>query len=102
LAVASDVVGAHVDDAALVNVSRCDVTGGDEIPEPLGGIRIVFVVVGTHLAPHNSASPKITSDTHTGKARVARKPAPRMMARKASSVRFIAASSFGRFKIPLS
>lgn len=45
------VAGAHVNDASLVNVAARDCAGGDEVAEPLSGIRIVLIVVGTqHLA----------------------------------------------------
>jgi len=49
LLVSRQVAGPHVNDASLVNVSRCDVSSGDEVAEPLGGIGIDLVVIGGHL-----------------------------------------------------
>jgi hypothetical protein len=52
LGIAGEVAGAHVNDASLVNVSRRDCAGGDEVAEPLSGIGINLVVVGTqYLVP---------------------------------------------------
>jgi hypothetical protein len=50
LRVASDVVGLHVNDGTLVNVSRRDLTGNDEVAEPLSSIGVNLVVVGTTQA----------------------------------------------------
>ena len=49
LAVAPEIVGPHVNDASLVNVAWCDLTGFDEVAEPLCGIGVDLVVVGGHL-----------------------------------------------------
>jgi hypothetical protein len=46
LCVASEVVGWHVNDWALVNVSGSDVSSSDEVAQPLCGIGINFVVIG--------------------------------------------------------
>jgi hypothetical protein len=46
LGVTAEVVGTDIDDAALVNVSAGDVSGADEVAEPLRCIRINLVVVG--------------------------------------------------------
>jgi hypothetical protein len=48
LRVAPQIVGPHVDDGSLVDIAWCDVSGGDEVAEPLGGIGIDLVVVGGH------------------------------------------------------
>jgi len=48
LSIASEVVGPHVDDAALVNIAWRDVAGRDEVSEPLSGIRVNLAVVGGH------------------------------------------------------
>lgn len=48
LCVAAEVVGPHVNDASLVNVSWGDVPFFNEVAEPLRGIRINLVVVGGH------------------------------------------------------
>jgi hypothetical protein len=49
LGVASEVVGPHVCDRPLVNVAWGDVTGFNEVAEPLSGIGVNLVVVGDHL-----------------------------------------------------
>ena len=51
LGIVPEVVGSHVDDASLVNISGGDMSGGNEIAEPLSGIRVDFIVVGTHFLP---------------------------------------------------
>ena len=43
---AVEVGGLHVSDASLVNDSGRDVTGGNEVPEPLSRERVDLVVVG--------------------------------------------------------
>jgi hypothetical protein len=48
LCVAAQVVGLNIDDAALVNVPGCDVSGCDEVSEPLSGIGVDFVVINRH------------------------------------------------------
>lgn len=48
LAVSSEVIGAHFLDAAVIDMARGDQAGGNEVAQPLGGKRIVFVVVGSH------------------------------------------------------
>lgn len=45
LSVAGEIVGLHIDDAALVHVPWCDVPGGDEVSEPSGGVRVALVVI---------------------------------------------------------
>jgi hypothetical protein len=51
LPVSGEVVGLHVNDASLVNVAWCDVSGGNEVAEPLGGIGVDFIVIcGSWLA----------------------------------------------------
>ena len=42
-------VGAHVNDASFVNVAGRDLSGFDEVAEPLGGIRIILVIISCHL-----------------------------------------------------
>jgi hypothetical protein len=49
LFVTAEIVGPHVNDASLVDVSVGDVPGLDEVTEPLCGIGINLVVVGGHL-----------------------------------------------------
>jgi hypothetical protein len=51
LDVADKIVGPDVDNASFVDVSGRDVSGGDEVSEPCGGIRIDLVVIGGHLIP---------------------------------------------------
>jgi hypothetical protein len=46
--VTAQIVGAYIDDASLVNVTWRDMSGSNEVSEPLGGIGIVLVVVGAH------------------------------------------------------
>jgi hypothetical protein len=46
LGVAGEIVGAHVNDASLVNVAAGDVSGVDEVAEPLRCIGVDLVVVG--------------------------------------------------------
>jgi hypothetical protein len=48
LRIAPEIAGSHVDDASLVDIAWRDVSGGDEVAEPLGGIRVDLVVVGGH------------------------------------------------------
>ena len=48
LLVTPEIVVSHVNDASFVNVARCDVSGGEEIPKPLGNERIIFVVIRAH------------------------------------------------------
>ena len=60
LRVPAQIIGTHVDDGALVNVSGRDVPGGDEVAEPLRGIRVDLVVVGAataHRSPIRAAAP---------------------------------------------
>ena len=46
LRVSSEVIWAYVLYAALVHIAGGDVTGGDQVPQPLDGVRLDFVVVG--------------------------------------------------------
>ncbi|WNO23817.1 hypothetical protein PhiBTCVTUL1a_08 [Burkholderia phage phiBtTUL1a] len=46
LGVFAQVVRMDVADVALVDVTNCNVAGGDEVSQPRGGDWIVFVVVG--------------------------------------------------------
>jgi len=39
-----------VHDAALVNIAISDVSGGDEVAEPGGGVRVKFIVVRPHAS----------------------------------------------------
>jgi len=48
LGVAAEIVGSHVNNASLVNVAWRDVSGVDEVAEPLGGIGVNLVVVCGH------------------------------------------------------
>jgi hypothetical protein len=48
LGVSPQIVGSHVNDASLVDISSGDMSGFDEVAEPLRCIGIVFVVVGIH------------------------------------------------------
>jgi len=51
LVVSGEVARAHVNDASLVNVSARDEVRGDEVSEPLSGIGVNLVIVGSqHLA----------------------------------------------------
>jgi hypothetical protein len=50
LTITPEVGGSHVGNASLVNVALGDVSGVDEVSEPLRGIRINLVVVGAHAA----------------------------------------------------
>jgi hypothetical protein len=50
LGVASEVIGLNIDDTSLVNVTGSDVSSRNEIAEPLGCIRVDFVVIGIHAA----------------------------------------------------
>jgi len=47
LGIASQIIGSHIDDRSLVNVADGDVSRGDEVSEPLSGIRIILIVVCT-------------------------------------------------------
>lgn len=47
LAVSSQVVGSNKSNVSLIYVAWCDVADGNEIPEPLRCMRVVFVVVRT-------------------------------------------------------
>jgi len=49
LDVASEVVGPHVNDVSFVNVASGDVSGGDEVAEPLRGIGVDLVVISGHV-----------------------------------------------------
>jgi hypothetical protein len=51
LGVAAEIVGSHVNDASFVNVATGDVSGGDEVAEPLRCIGVDLVVVGGHSPP---------------------------------------------------
>jgi hypothetical protein len=56
LAVSAQIVGPHVGDAALVDIAGRDVSGGDEVAQPLGGIGIDLIVVRRphHLSVYRS------------------------------------------------
>ena len=55
LVILSEVRGFDFDDAAFIHVSFCDVSGLDEIPQPLRRVRLDLVVVGAHLLAHREA-----------------------------------------------
>src|SRR5581483_1005058 len=75
LRVAAKVVGPHVDDAALVNVAWGDEASGDEVAEPLRGIRVVLVVIGgtihesVSLASSSTAAPVSSAFRSAARAR---------------------------------
>jgi hypothetical protein len=46
LGVSVEVRCPHVNDAALVNIAVGDMSSGNEVAKPLGGVRIDFIVVG--------------------------------------------------------
>jgi hypothetical protein len=48
LGIPAEIVGSHVNDAALVNIASCDVTGVDEVAEPLRSIFVDLVIVSGH------------------------------------------------------
>lgn len=48
LGVGLEIIGVYVLDRAFIDIARRDVPGGDEVAQPLGGVGVVFVVVGGH------------------------------------------------------
>ena len=44
------VIGSNLLDASFVDFARRDAPGGDQVPQPFGGERVYFVVVGDHSA----------------------------------------------------
>src|SRR5690606_27448493 len=66
LRVAAQVVGSDILDAPFVHVARRDGPSANQVPQPLRGVRVEFVVVSAH-----SASP-ICSSTHRCHASVPR------------------------------
>lgn len=48
LIIGGEIIGSHVDDASLVNVSWRDVTGCDEVAKPLRRMGVNLVVVSWH------------------------------------------------------
>jgi hypothetical protein len=49
LGVAVEVGGVNVEDVSVIDVARSDDAGGDEVAQPLSGIGLSLVVVGTRL-----------------------------------------------------
>lgn len=49
LRVSGKVAGLYVNDTSLVNVAGRDVSGGDEVSEPLSGEGVDFIVISSHL-----------------------------------------------------
>ncbi|NGO94397.1 hypothetical protein BJL96_12165 [Burkholderia cenocepacia] len=49
LVVGSQVIRSDILNAPFVDVARSDVPGGDQVAQPLRGIRVVFVVVRGHV-----------------------------------------------------
>ncbi len=56
LGIALEVVGSDIVDAPFIHVTGRDVLGGDQVPQPLRGVRINFVVVGCHFTTRRNAS----------------------------------------------
>ena len=52
----TEIVGVDVNDGSLVNVAGGDVTGGDEIAEPLSGVGFELIIVGPFHSLHRSAA----------------------------------------------
>lgn len=50
LPVSGKVVGLNIHDAPCIDMARRDQAGVDEVAQPLGGVRVEFVVVGSHTA----------------------------------------------------
>lgn len=48
LVIGLEIIGVYVLDRAFIDIARRDVPGGDEVAQPLGGVGVVFVVVGGH------------------------------------------------------
>jgi hypothetical protein len=51
LSIPSEVVGFDILDAPFVNITGRNVTGRNQIPQPLRGVRVNLVVVGDHAFP---------------------------------------------------
>jgi len=49
LRVAAQVVGLDIDDGSLVDITGRDVSGADEVAQPLSGIGVDLVVVGKRV-----------------------------------------------------
>ena len=48
LGVSLDVVGSDINDAPFINVARCNVPSGDQVAQPLSGVRVDLVVICRH------------------------------------------------------
>jgi hypothetical protein len=48
LCITSEVVMMDIFDTPFVNLAICNMAGFDQIPQPLSGIRIYFIVIGLH------------------------------------------------------
>lgn len=62
LGVPTEVAGSDIDDRSLVNVSCWDVPGGGKIAEPLCGMWVFLVVIGSHgTIPNQHRNPVLVS-----------------------------------------
>jgi hypothetical protein len=51
LGVAFEVIGTDINDAPFINITWCDMAGGNQVAKPLRGEWVNLVVVGCHFAP---------------------------------------------------
>lgn len=49
LCVSGKLIWSNIDDAPFIHVAGRDVPGFNQVAQPLGGVRVEFVVVGSHL-----------------------------------------------------